>query len=121
MTWRKPLTPRQEKYLKWIESYIRLEGIAPTAREVAQGLNIGSLNAVHGMMVTLERKGWLRRRPGVIARNWHLTYRGTYSQWSLERASWLTGTCSGSPSGQCQGSRGSWMCAPPGRTASRTG
>ena len=59
-----PLTPRQERLLAFIEEQVARRGYAPTLREIAQHMDIASLQGVKDHMAALERKGYLRRVPG---------------------------------------------------------
>lgn len=59
------LTGKQASVLTYIRAYIRERGYPPTVREVALHLGGVSTNAAQGHLVALERKGWLRRTPGV--------------------------------------------------------
>lgn len=40
-------------------------GVAPTLREIAAALGVGSHNAARYWIRKLEREGWLDRRPGL--------------------------------------------------------
>jgi len=56
-----PLTARQLAVLRWIEDYIRVNGVAPTFTEIATGMRYASLSSVHEHLMNLERKGVLLR------------------------------------------------------------
>jgi len=64
------LTPRQAEAVAFIKANSHLYG--PTVREIAAAMGISSLNGVQGHLDALEKKGVLRRKPG-IARGIELT------------------------------------------------
>jgi repressor LexA len=64
------LTPRQAEAVEFIRSNSHLYG--PTVREIAAAMGISSVNGVQGHLDALEKKGVLRRKPG-IARGIELT------------------------------------------------
>jgi LexA DNA binding domain len=57
-------TVRQGQYLAFISQYMRLTGAAPSEGDLAHYFRVSPPSA-HQMCVTLERKGWLHRLPGV--------------------------------------------------------
>ena len=57
------LTKRQQEVLSYIEEQTRLYG--PTVREIAAALQIKSPNGVVCHLAALERKGRIRRLPGI--------------------------------------------------------
>jgi repressor LexA len=59
-----PLTPRQERLLRTIESWHTKHGYAPTLQELAQAMGITSLQGVKDHLKALERKGYIRRALG---------------------------------------------------------
>lgn len=59
-----PLTERQERLLHVIETSVTKRGYVPTLQEMAQAMNISSLQGVKDHLTALERKGYLRRAPG---------------------------------------------------------
>jgi repressor LexA len=59
-----PLTERQQRALEFIRTYIADHGYAPSYEEIRQHIAVASLNAVRELLVTLERKGYLRRESG---------------------------------------------------------
>ncbi len=59
-----PLTSRQERLLRFIETSFTRHGYAPTLQEMAQAMGIASLQGVKDHLTALERKGYLRRSPG---------------------------------------------------------
>jgi repressor LexA len=64
------LTPRQAEAVAYIRANSHLYG--PTVREIAAAMGIASVNGVQGHLDALEKKGVLRRKPG-IARGIELT------------------------------------------------
>jgi repressor LexA len=64
------LTPRQAEAVAFIKANSHLYG--PTVREIAAAMGIASVNGVQGHLDALEKKGVLRRKPG-IARGIELT------------------------------------------------
>ena len=64
------LTPRQAEAVAYIRANSHLYG--PTIREIAAAMGIASVNGVQGHLDALEKKGVLRRTPG-IARGIELT------------------------------------------------
>lgn len=59
-----PLTERQERLLRIIETSVTKRGYVPTLQEMANAMDIASLQGVKDHLVALERKGYLRRTPG---------------------------------------------------------
>jgi repressor LexA len=59
-----PLTSRQERLLRIIEQSVAQRGYAPTLQEMAQAMDITSLQGVKDHLAALERKGYLQRSPG---------------------------------------------------------
>lgn len=55
------LTKRQHEVLQFLQEFIEREGYCPSYEEMAAGLKLTSLATVHAHMVTLEKKGCLRR------------------------------------------------------------
>jgi len=64
------LTPRQAEAVAFIRANSHLYG--PTIREIAAAMGISSVNGVQGHLAALEKKGVVRRTPGV-ARGIELT------------------------------------------------
>lgn len=60
----KTLTPRQRDVIACIRRYVDAHGYPPATREIARDLSITG-NAVFGHLTAIERKGHLRRAPGV--------------------------------------------------------
>jgi repressor LexA len=59
-----PLTERQERLLRIIETSVAKRGYVPTLQEMASAMGIASLQGVKDHLTALERKGYLRRTPG---------------------------------------------------------
>jgi len=59
-----PLTDRQERLLRIIETSVTKRGYVPTLQEMATAMGITSLQGVKDHLTALERKGYLRRAPG---------------------------------------------------------
>ena len=57
-------TAKQGQYLTFIFVYRRLLGQAPAEADIQRHFKV-SAPAVHQMLVTLERRGLIRRTPGV--------------------------------------------------------
>lgn len=49
--------------LTWIAEFLRINGYAPTNREVCAAFGVKSTNATADMLEALERKGLIRRSP----------------------------------------------------------
>lgn len=60
---RLPLTERQTQVYEFIRSYLRTHRRPPTVVEIGRGLGIASTNGVHRLVVALETKGYVQRRP----------------------------------------------------------
>ncbi len=63
---RKELTQRQRKALKAIEGFVLERGFPPTVRELGKLLGIVNPSAVFKHILSLERKGYLRREGGEL-------------------------------------------------------
>jgi repressor LexA len=59
----KPLTQRQQEILAYIENQAKRYG--PTIREIASAMQISSPNGVVCHLRALEKKGRIRRLPGI--------------------------------------------------------
>ena len=57
-------TPTQGRYLAFIKSYMEGFGLAPAESEMATAMKV-SPPSVNQMMRMLEKKGLVRRKPGV--------------------------------------------------------
>jgi repressor LexA len=64
---RAALTERQSKVLRAIESFILEHGYSPTIRQLGRILNIVSPSAVFKHILSLEKKGYLKRKFGELA------------------------------------------------------
>ena len=60
------LTARQRQVLEWIQAFQRREGIAPTVREIGEGLGMRSTGSVRDHLRALRGKGYVA--PGGKAR-----------------------------------------------------
>lgn len=58
------MTPTQGRYLAYIRDYTEGFGLPPAESEIAEALGVSPPSA-NQMMKTLERKGLIRRQPGV--------------------------------------------------------
>ncbi len=56
------LTARQEKLVRFIDQYVRDNGLPPTLREMSNHLGCSSSAAAVDHLVALVRKGMVRRR-----------------------------------------------------------
>lgn len=55
------LTRRQREVIDYIADFLREHGYSPSFQEIARGMGLSSLATVHKHILTLERKGFLRR------------------------------------------------------------
>lgn len=55
------LTRRQREVMDYIADFLREHGYSPSFQEIARGMGLSSLATVHKHVLTLERKGFLRR------------------------------------------------------------
>ncbi len=60
------LTARQKQVLETVEHFVLDNGYAPTVRQLGDILDISSPSAVFKHLVSLEKKGYLRREEGEI-------------------------------------------------------
>lgn len=63
---RKELTQRQRKALQAIEGFVLEHGFPPTIRELGRRLGLVNPSAVFKHVLSLERKGYLRREGGEL-------------------------------------------------------
>lgn len=63
---RKKLTDRQKKVLRTLESFILEHGYSPTIRQLGELLSIASPSAVFKHILSLEKKGYLKRVKGEV-------------------------------------------------------
>ncbi len=61
---RPKFTAKQGQYLAFIHAYTRLLGRPPAEADMQRHFQV-SPPSVHQMVLTLERRGLIRRRPGV--------------------------------------------------------
>lgn len=54
-----PLTPKQKRVLDSIRLYARMRGYMPAVNDLSK-LTKSAVSTVHGHLVTLKRKGWLK-------------------------------------------------------------
>jgi repressor LexA len=59
-----PFTPKQGQYLAFIYAYTRLNRRPPAEADIERHFQV-SPPSVHQMVLTLERRGFIRRQPGV--------------------------------------------------------
>lgn len=58
-----PLTARQAEVLEFIKANSAMYG--PTIRQIAAAIGVNNVTGVVGHLEALQRKGYIRRRPGV--------------------------------------------------------
>lgn len=63
----KKLTERQRKVLKAVEDFILEHAYPPTVRELGELLGISSPSAVFKHLLSLEKKGYLKREEGKVS------------------------------------------------------
>lgn len=56
------LTRRQRQVMDFIAGFLQEQGYSPSFQEIADGLELNSLATVHKHILTLERKGFLKRK-----------------------------------------------------------
>lgn len=59
------LTRRQRAIYEFVLGRVRGRGIPPTLTEIATAFGLASPSGVADHLKALERKGWIRRRPGI--------------------------------------------------------
>ena len=59
-----PMTPTQGQYLAFIYAYTRVLGRPPAEADIQKYFKV-TPPTVHQMLITLERKGLIQRKPGV--------------------------------------------------------
>ncbi|WP_409483334.1 transcriptional repressor LexA [Arsenicicoccus dermatophilus] len=73
---RPALTMRQRKILEHIRNTVETRGYPPSIREIGDAVGLASVSSVSHQLLTLERKGYLRRDPNrpraieVVAPEW---------------------------------------------------
>ncbi|WP_018086748.1 transcriptional repressor LexA [Desulfurispora thermophila] len=60
---RKELTPREKAVLDFIARSVQTKGYPPSVREIGLAVGLKSSSTVHGYILRLEKKGYLRRDP----------------------------------------------------------
>ena len=61
----KKLTPTQEKVFNFLKDYLLEKGFPPTLREIAAHFGLSGPKAPQKTLTILERKGYIRKVPGV--------------------------------------------------------
>ncbi len=59
------LTEKQSEILWFVQYFVDSEGYPPTRREIAEGMDYKSETAAYQHLAALDRKGWIKLRPGV--------------------------------------------------------
>ena len=62
----KKLTEKQKKVLEVIEEFFLVQGYSPTVRQLGKRLDISNPSAVFKHILSLEKKGYLKRKGGEI-------------------------------------------------------
>jgi len=57
------LTSRQKQILDYIHNFFKEKGYPPSVREICAATNLKSTATVHGYLVQLEKKGYIKRDP----------------------------------------------------------
>ncbi len=57
------LTNKQLKLLKYLNSYIKLNGLSPSFDEMKEAMNLKSKSGIHRLITALEEREYLRRLP----------------------------------------------------------
>ena len=57
------LTYRQKQILDYLHNQLKTEGYPPSVREICIATNLSSTATVHGHLVQLEKKGYIKRNP----------------------------------------------------------
>ncbi len=55
------LTRQQSKILEFIRSEVHTKGYPPSVREICEAVGLKSTSTVHGHLIKLEKKGYIRR------------------------------------------------------------
>ena len=58
------LSPKQNKVLDFIKSYMKDKPVAPNYTEIMAATGFKSKNSVHRILKDLEEKKWIARLPG---------------------------------------------------------
>ncbi|HEY2416068.1 MAG TPA: MarR family transcriptional regulator [Pirellulaceae bacterium] len=78
------VTPTQRRYLAYINAYMDGFGLPPAESEIAEAMDV-SPPSVNQMMKTLEKKGLIRRQPGVPRSIEILVADGAIPKWKGKR------------------------------------
>lgn len=54
------LTPAQEEVLKYVDQHIKINGYAPTFKEISDYFDWSGVNAARGHLLALSRKGKIK-------------------------------------------------------------
>ena len=65
MTTNRKMTPRRQRILDFIQSFIDENGLPPTVRDIQKACEISSTSVVDYNLRLLDRDGYLNRRPDV--------------------------------------------------------
>ncbi|MCR5624174.1 MAG: transcriptional repressor LexA, partial [Lachnospiraceae bacterium] len=57
------LSVKQKQILDFIRSEISEKNYAPSVREICNNVNLKSTSSVHAHLVTLEKKGYIKKDP----------------------------------------------------------
>ena len=80
------VSPAQGRYLAYIHAYTEGFGLAPAESEIAKALDV-SPPSVNQMIKTLEKKGFIRREPGVARSVEILLAKEAIPKWKGKRIS----------------------------------
>jgi DNA-binding transcriptional regulator YdaS (Cro superfamily) len=103
------LTPTQGRYLAYIHAYTEGFGLPPAESEIADAIGV-SPPSVNQMMKTLEKKGLIRRQPGVPRSIEILIARDALPPWKGKRITrtvreWTLASPAARHSGQASGGK----------------
>jgi repressor LexA len=62
---RNELTPTQEKVFEFLKNFLQEKGFPPTLREIASHFGLGGPKGPQKTLSILERKGYIRKVPGI--------------------------------------------------------
>lgn len=57
------LNNKQLEILNYVKAHVKDKGYPPSVREICKGVNLKSTSTVHGYLVALEKKGYIKRDP----------------------------------------------------------
>lgn len=60
------MTERQRLVLEFIQTYIKMKGVAPSMQDIATGLNMKSRSNIHRIVHGLKEKGFLMLSPNKV-------------------------------------------------------